>query len=172
MDGEEWGVDGGFLGEEREYAEGVVTTGKAVVGDGMRVCSVCGKRFKANGPGKYCSEACKREAANAQKRAYRKSEYDINATLVQCPICGKEFRPGIKRTKYCSEKCRKAAGSDRERKERRTEESTREWRERGYDVSGIRDAISQTNEVARMQHKSYGEIKAELLIQKMREGKV
>ena len=43
---------------------------------------------------------------------------------------------------------------------------------REWGVEDIKDPISQLNEIARRQHKSYGEIKAELLIQRMREGKV
>ena len=146
-------------------------TDSAVDGTVTRVCVMCGRSFRGGFNEKYCSEKCRKVARERQKRAYYEKEVMEDAEVVKCPICGKEFRRGIKRRIYCSDKCRKAAGDNRDKTERRVEENAREWRERGYAVSGIKDAISQTNEVARMQHKSYGEIQAERLIERIRKGR-
>lgn len=134
----------------------------------MRTCRICGKKFKGSGSEKYCSDGCKKKAIAIQKRAYYENELIEDAEVIKCPVCGKEFRRGIKRRVYCSDKCKRMAMTDRGKEEERAERNAREWRERGYDVSGIKDAISQTNEVARMQHKSYGEIQAERLIERIR----
>ena len=143
-------------------------TGSVTNGTVTRVCVMCGRSFRGMNNEKYCSEKCRKRAHEIQKRAYYERELMEDAEVVKCPVCGKEFRRGIKRRIYCSDRCRKAAGDSRDRVEKRVEENAREWKERGYDVSGIKDAISQTNEVARMQHKSYGEIQTERLIERIR----
>jgi endogenous inhibitor of DNA gyrase (YacG/DUF329 family) len=55
-----------------------------------KICPKCGKVFKTRSPlQRLCSKKCKR-----------------NTTVINCPICGKNFHPSNRhRQKYCSKKC-------------------------------------------------------------------
>ena len=87
---------------------------------------------------------------------------------MKCPVCGKEFKRSIKRRIYCSERCqRESRKKETENKKKVAYEGIEGLIER-YGVGDIKDPISQLNEIARRQHKSYGEIKAELMIERMR----
>lgn len=57
-----------------------------------RRCAFCGKIFKIPQNRKYCSKKCEGKARTILK-------------LIKCRYCGKEFKPGQKRTKYCSLEC-------------------------------------------------------------------
>lgn len=136
-----------------------------------RVCVICGKEFIGNGTAKYCSRECREEGTERRRREAYRREKELVGTESVCPVCGRVFKRGIKRKLYCSDKCRKE-GSKKNIEEgkngayRAIEGLAREW-----GVEGIKDPIAQLNEIARKRHMSYGEIKAELMIQRMKEGR-
>lgn len=74
-----------------------------------QACLICGKPYQARGSGqhqRYCSNACKSKAA-AQRTARRRS-----AEAVQCPVCGKEFYPGMWKgntQRFCTSACSQIA---------------------------------------------------------------
>lgn len=133
-----------------------------------RVCVICGREFLGNGNGKYCSRECRERGIERQRlEAYRKKASEEGETM-KCPVCGKEFKRSIKRRIYCSERCqRESRKKETENKKKVAYEGIEGLIER-YGVGDIKDPISQLNEIARRQHKSYGEIKAELMIERMR----
>lgn len=80
----------------------------------LRPCALCGKAIPSHEHVyvKYCSDACRTAAANARKKARRRSEMPA----VKCILCGKELTE-IKRGPrfYCTE-CAYQAKLERERR--------------------------------------------------------
>lgn len=82
------------------------------------VCPVCGKEFVTNhGKAKYCSRACKKEAA-----CRREGTHTLAFMVRTCPECGKEFTPQVSTAKYCCKACSDKA------KRRRTKADKKKWR--------------------------------------------
>ena len=82
------------------------------------VCPVCGKEFLTNhGKAKYCSMACKKEAA-----ALREGTHTLAFMVRTCPECGKEFKPQVSTARYCCKACHNKA------KRRRTNADKKRWR--------------------------------------------
>lgn len=92
----------------------------------IKICARCGAEFNALKGTKYCSQACRREAALEHKRAsYERlkkptSSMDERFKPVEliCQTCGAKFT-GVFNRKYCSEKCRRAAQRELESLRRR-----------------------------------------------------
>jgi predicted RNA-binding Zn-ribbon protein involved in translation (DUF1610 family) len=82
------------------------------------VCPVCGKEFLTNhGKAKYCSMACKKEAASR-----REGTHTLAFMVRTCPECGKEFKPQVSTARYCCKACHNKA------KRRRTNADKKKWR--------------------------------------------
>ena len=57
-------------------------------------CVVCGKKFQASQPAKYCSPQCKKYVMN-----HRRAKYE-------CVVCGKLFEGSVnEKPKFCSQAC-------------------------------------------------------------------
>lgn len=75
-----------------------------------RKCEVCGKEFLPpiyNRHAKYCSDECRKDAANALRRARRGSDGTRVLPLRKrvCAGCGKEFETRANNVKFCSRSC-------------------------------------------------------------------
>lgn len=136
-----------------------------------RVCVVCGARFKGNGVARYCSPECRKRAASERAKGWYKENKGGDERV--CPVCGKAFRALTKRRMYCSERCKSKAKDDRKREERERSKGETAFllrgmsKERAREIEGMEDGISRINEIGREKHKSYGEIRTEMLLKKM-----
>lgn len=84
-----------------------------------RVCTVCGKPVPiGRGTFKYCSEACKRQAARERKKTRPKNQGPLRKV---CPVCGKEFETRVSFQIYCSQACQYIHTNKRQCEERRKE---------------------------------------------------
>ncbi len=135
-----------------------------------RVCVICGKGFIGNGNGKYCSRECREEGTERNRREAYQREKEAVGGESTCPVCGKVFKRGIKKKVYCSDKCRIEGNRRRIEDGKNSAYKAIEGLVREWGVEEIKDPIAQLNEIARKRHMSYGEIKTELMIQRMRNG--
>ena len=153
--------------------EDVRSAAERRMGAVWRVCEVCHREFIGNAVQKYCSRECReigdkrRIEALKAKRGGEKEEERV------CPVCGKAFKCSAGKVKiYCSRRC-KDRKTGRKTEDAGAEETIWEWlKEKTGGTDGKRDfrgdRIAAINEYARRQGKSYGEIQAERLIEKMK----
>lgn len=78
-------------------------------------CEICGQIILSNQPrAKYCSAACRKEAATRQYHTKRVGERE-------CRYCGKAFVPELHEAwAFCSEKCKQKQANIEKRKHRHT----------------------------------------------------
>ena len=73
----------------------------------MNICEKCGNDHDGSyGSGRFCSSSCARsrgKRSNEVKEKIRKSQ--IKLLPIECPDCGKEFKPRRHHTKFCSRSC-------------------------------------------------------------------
>ena len=149
-------------------------------------CAECGNWFDARGMSKYCSDEC-REKAQARHDADRRGKYPVEKI---CPTCGKHFHCTNGRT-FCCRKCKDVwfatNGKPQDMRlveqeaERREKERLKAERERKYRTKGVKRTETgaiwypvsgrEIERMAREQHRTYGEIAAELLAEQVRCGK-
>lgn len=89
---------------------------KVHIGEPVK-CAVCGAVFPRKCAGaKYCSPACSRKAANAQKRERPGMSGQPDAV---CEFCGQGYKRGSAKQKYCTPLCKgRAARALRESREK------------------------------------------------------
>lgn len=116
------------------------------------ICPICGKEFKQTAPAKkYCSDKCRRRAFNCRRRAFyeKKGKYGDKPEeerIRTCATCGRKFAATWKTQKYCSAKCAKV---------------------RHKYIVGDNSHLDEINAEARKQGKTYGQLKAEKLLERM-----
>lgn len=69
-------------------------------------CAYCGKEFETHHGAIYCSDECKREAANEKRREHRRAERK-DGQIGYCLVCGKKYIKRDRRSTRCPE-CIKA----------------------------------------------------------------
>ena len=142
-------------------------------GDAWRVCVICGKGFWGNPAGKYCCAEC-REIGNKEHAKEQRARASKEERV--CPICGKKFKCSEYSVRmFCSRLCKDKAHRKKTLDEL-AEGTFNDWiKGKGESVPKIEefkgDRIAAINEYARSQHKTYGEIQAERMLEKMKREK-
>lgn len=65
-------------------------------------CAYCGKEFETHHGAIYCSDECKRNAANEKRREHRR-EAQKTGQMGYCLVCGKEYIKRDRRSTRCPE---------------------------------------------------------------------
>ena len=130
-----------------------------------KICKICGKEFEPTNPSSvYCSLECAQEGRYRQQHDWyvrvgkkKLQEYKVQLEVRKCRICGKEFMPKSNTNIYCSTACKNKGRYNKSRAIVQEQPPVKKL-----------DSISAKNELARSQHKTYGQLQAEKLIAQMK----